>query len=247
MRVFWLIAFLFFCKISGQVSGISDFLADDYGNFYFTDREQFKIIKTDASGAEIARTAVRAPFRILSVRNPLSIALFSENTQSIIILDQNLTEIERIRLNDLGWVKAVYAPDTQEVWLLVSDRRMLTRYHLRERREISAIPLAINFMEIKDIIIFKDKIYILSENSLNVFNLSGEMIKTFDVSGGKRLQINNSEIFITSSGRVESIMDDKLVAIYQLATDEEITLNSEKAYILKNCKIIAQNFKKNTK
>jgi hypothetical protein len=89
-----------------ELENVKDFLADDYGNIYAYQNQDFSFAKYDSLGNQIGKMMLVNPFKIQSVQNPLNIVLFSENVQEIKLIDQNLNEIQTIDLKQkFGFIR----------------------------------------------------------------------------------------------------------------------------------------------
>ncbi len=198
---------LFFNQIFGQknleLKDVKDFLTDDYGNIYAFKNKDFGFVKYDSLGHQIGKMMLVNPFEIQSVQNPLNIVLFSENVQAIKLIDQNLNEIQTIDLKQkFGSIKQAYVEDLQKVWLLDESQNLLLYYNFRDDILMNSFPIRFNLEGIKDILIYNEKLFVLRENSFEVYDFNSEKLSEFTIENGKRLSRENDDIYIVSSQKI---------------------------------------------
>lgn len=204
MKIFNVLFLFLFVNIFAQKeypiivkANIKDALIDDYKNLYVCTEGDLRFIKYDSLGVKKAETLLLQPFKIQSVENPLNIFLFSENTQEIKILDQNLNPIQHFDLSEkFGYVKAVFSEDLQYVWLLDSAQKKLIQYNHRDDKIINSFPLRISFEKINDFLIYDGKIYIVKDKNFIVYNFDGKQIFAIDIENGRKLRRENDKIFV---------------------------------------------------
>lgn len=198
---------LFFTHFLGQknleLKGVKDFLTDDYGNIYAFKNKDFGFVKYDSLGNQIGKMMLVNPFKIQSVQNPLNIVLFSENVQEIKLIDQNLNEIQIIDLKQkFGFIKQAYVEDLQKVWLLDESRNLLLYYNFRDDILMNSFPIRFNLYGIKDIMIYNGKLFVLRENSFEIYHFNSGKLLEFAVENGKRLSRENEDVYVVSSQKI---------------------------------------------
>ena len=198
---------LFFTHFFGQknleLKGVKDFLTDDYGNIYAFKNKDFGFAKYDSLGNQIGKMMLVNPFKIQSVQNPLNIVLFSENVQEIKLIDQNLNEIQTIDLKQkFGFIKQAYVEDLQKVWLLDESRNLLLYYNFRDDILMNSFPIRFNLYGIKDIMIYNGKLFVLRENSFEIYHFNSGKLLEFAVEKGKRLSRENENVYVVSSQKI---------------------------------------------
>lgn len=200
---FILIFTQFFGQKNLELKGVKDFLTDDYGNIYAFKNKDFGFVKYDSLGNQIGKMMLVNPFKIQSVQNPLNIVLFSENVQEIKLIDQNLNEIQTIDLKQkFGSVSQAYVEDLQKVWLIDESQNLLLYYNFRDDILMNSFPIRFNLDGIKDILIYNGKLFVLRENSFEVYDFNSEKLSEFTIENGKRLSRENDDIYIVSSQKI---------------------------------------------
>lgn len=193
-----------------QTKNVQELLGDDYGNIYLYKNRDLSFTKYDSIGSQLGKLMLTFPYKIQSVTNPLNIVMFSENAQEIKFLDQNLNEIQKIKLN-FGFIKAVYAEDLQFAWLLDDSNKTLFQYNFRNSSTISSFPFNINLQSLKDFLVYDNKVYILKENSFEVYNTKATLLYSSPISNARKLRRNNSDILIFGSQAIQ-IFDGKTLS-----------------------------------
>lgn len=210
--------FLFFlCVVSAQKNAIKinakfakDIFLDDYKNIYIYKNEDLSFTKYDSLGNQKGKLRFTLPQKIQSVHNPLNIVSFSENAQELKFFDQNLTEIQSVKLNQkFGFIKAAFAEDLQYVWLLDETKKSLVQYNFREQKVVNSFPMSIDFDGVVDFMVFGDKIYILKSKSFSEYNFYSEKIYSAEIDSGKRMNRENEKIYVIERSSVSEFSQNK--------------------------------------
>lgn len=181
-----------------KIGSADDFLIDDYGALYLYHAEDFSLTKQKLDGEQLGRLVFTVPFKVQSVQNPLNIPLFSQNAQELRFADQNLNLIQTLSLREFGFVTMSYAEDQQQVWLLDSSARRLIQYNFRDRKIINAFSFDIDFEHIRDMIVYRNTVYLLFKDLFAVYSLQGNPIFSAKIDEARRLRRENNEILISS-------------------------------------------------
>lgn len=183
-----------------------DFLVDDYGGLYLYTNRDFSITKYDSLGVQKGRLMLPLPYRIQSVQNPLNIALFSENDQTLMFTDQNLNQIWRMDFREkFGFVKAAYAENQEEIWVLDSASKNLAKYNGSTDQVSLSYPLTIDYEQVIDMLVYRDTAYFLFKDKMMIYNLSHNTSWDTPLVGGKRLRRENSRILTITPGSVVEV------------------------------------------
>jgi len=191
-------------------------LGDDYGNIYIYKKKDFSLTKYDSVGAQLGKLLMTFPYKIQSVTNPLNIVMFSENAQEIKFLDQNLNEIQKINLSPtFGFIKAVYAEDLQFAWLIDDSNKTLFQYNFRSNSIINSFPFNINLQSLQDFLFYNNKVYILLENTLEVYNTRATLLYSTTINNARKLRRNNDDILIFNNQSIKKFDGKNLIEIFQ--------------------------------
>lgn len=186
-----------------KLRGAEDFFVDDYRNVYLYKSRDFSFTKYDSLGKQLGQMMMTVPFRVQSVQNPLSIFLFSENAQELKLLDANLNEIQKIDFRQkFGFVKAAYAEDLQQIWLLEESTKRLIQYNYRRDLVLNSFPLNIDFASLRAMLVYENKLYTISEHLFSVFNFKGEKFAELEVPQARKLYRENDRIYVISKNNI---------------------------------------------
>lgn len=193
-----------------------DMLADDYGNLYIYKNKDFSFTKYDSTGKQIGKMMLTVPFKPQNVQNPLSVALFSENAQELKFVDQNLNEIQRVDFKQkFSFIKYAYAEDLQQIWLMDESMKRLIQYNFRNETTINSYPFDANFDDLIDLLVYDNKVYVLTKKQFRVFTLKFEKLFEADIENGKRFRRENDMILIITKNTILRYIPDKeLVKIF---------------------------------
>ncbi len=205
MKLLKLLFLVFFCSLSAQkqipldstrLSEIKDFFVDDYGSVYLYSSKNFSLTKYDSLGKEQGRMMLTLPFKVQGVQNPLNIVLFSENAQEMKFVDQNLNEIQKLDLRKFGFVQMAYAEDQQQIWILDESQKRLVQYNFREDKIINSFPFFMDYDSTVDMLVFENRLYLLSENDFKVYNFRAELLYENRIPDGRKLRRENESVFV---------------------------------------------------
>lgn len=191
-------------------------LADDYGNVYIYKNKDFSFTKYDSLGKQMGKLMFTVPFKVQTVQNPLSVPLFSENAQELKFVDQNMNEIQKVDFKQkFGFIKMVYAEDLQQIWLLDESSKRLIQYNFRNDTTINSYPFGESFDELSDLLVYENKVYVLTGKHIKVYNFKFEKLFEAPVENGKRFRRENEFILvITDHSILKYIPEKEIVTIF---------------------------------
>lgn len=221
-------------------------LADDYGNLYIYRSKDFSFTKYDSLGRQIGKMMLTVPFKVQTVQNPLSVPLFSENAQELKLVDQNLNEIQRIDFRQkFGFIKMAYAEDLQQMWLLDESSKRLIQYNFRNETTINSYPFDASFDDLTDLLVYENKVYILTKNSIRVYTLKFEKIFEAPVTNGKRFRRENEAILvITNNSILKYIPEKEMVKIFEDPDAQIVDKNTLSYFEIKANNLYLYNLEK---
>lgn len=225
MKLLHLISILIFCSLTAQkalpldtlkLKEARDMLADDYGNLYIYRNKDFSFTKYDSLGRQIGKMMLTVPYKVQTVQNPLSVPLFSENAQEMKFVDQNLNEIQRVDFRQkFGFIKMAYAEDLQQLWLIDDSTKRLIQYNFRNESIINSYPFDASFDELMDLLVYENKIYVLTRTQIRIYTFKFEKIFEAPVENGKRFRRENDSILvITNNSIIRYIPEKEMVKIF---------------------------------
>jgi len=192
-------------------------LADDYGNLYIYKNKDFSFTKYDSLGKQLGKMMFTVPFKVQNVQNPLSIAFFSENAQEMKFVDQNLNDIQKVDFKQkFGFIRMAYAEDLQQLWLLDDSMKRLIQYNFRNETTINSYPFDASFDDLTDLMVFENKVYILTKNNIRVYSFKFEKLFEAPIENGKRFRRENEFILvITKNSILKYIPEKEMVKIFE--------------------------------
>ncbi len=241
-----------FCSLSAQrvlpfdtlrIKEVRDLFTDDYGSIYLYKNKDFSFTKYDSLGKQLGKLMFTVPFKVQGVQNPLSIALFSENAQEMKFVDQNLNEIQKLDFKQkFTYIKHAYAEDLQQVWLLDESTKRLLQYNFRNDTTINSYPFDASFDDLIDLLVFENKVYILTKNQFRIYNLKFEKLYEAPVENGKRLRRENEFVLIVAKNSIFKYIPEKeLIKIFEDPDVQIVEKNSLAYFEIKGNKLYLYN------
>ncbi|SHL35769.1 hypothetical protein [Chryseobacterium polytrichastri] len=255
MKLLNLLLILFFCSLSAQKSipfdtlklkEAKDMLADDYGNLYIYKNKDFSFTKYDSLGKQLGKMMFTVPFKVQSVQNPLSIAFFSENAQEMKFVDQNLNDIQKVDFKQkFGFIRMAYAEDLQQLWLLDDSMKRLIQYNFRNETTINSYPFDASFDDLMDLLVFENKVYILTRKNIRVYSLKFEKIFEAPIENGKRFRRENEFILVITNNSILKYVPEKgMVKIFEDPDAQIVDKNTLSYFEIKANNLYLYNLEK---
>lgn len=248
LKLLSLFLVLIFCSVSAQkvlpfdslkLKETRDMFADDYGNLYLYKNKDFSFTKYDSLGKQLGKMMFTVPFKVQGVQNPLSVALFSENAQEMKFVDQNLNEIQKLDFKQkFSFIKHAYAEDLQQIWLMDESTKRLLQYNFRNDTTINSFPFDASFDDLIDLLVFENKVYILTKTQFRVYNLKFEKLFEAPVENGKRFRRENEVILIIAKNTIFKYNPEKgLTKIFEDPDAQIVDKNSLAYFEVKGNKL----------
>ncbi|WP_223599685.1 hypothetical protein [Chryseobacterium sp. GVT01B] len=226
MRLVYLILTFAFCTFSAQnilpldtlkLKEAKDMLADDYGSLYIYKNKDFSFTKYDSLGKQIGKMMLTVPYKVQNVQNPLNVPLFSENAQEMKFVDQNMNEIQRLDFKQkFGFIRMAYAEDLQQLWLLDDSTKRLIQYNFRNDTTINSYPFDISFEDLMDMLVYENKVYILTRKHIRIYSLKFEKLFEAPLENGKRFRRENDAILVVASNFISQYVPEKgMVTVFE--------------------------------
>lgn len=220
-----------------KLKATESLFVDDYQNFYLYKNKDFSFTKYDSLGQQLGRLMLTLPFKVQNVQNPLNIVLFSENSQEIKFIDQNLNEIQKINLSKFGFIKMTYAEDLQQIWLLDDSVRRLIQYNFREDKIINSFALNFNFDKIKDMLIFENKIYLITNQDFLVYNFNSEKLFSSSIENLSKIKRENDKIYIISRNKIYYFYENQINISFKNDKAKIMDKNSSTYFVISDNKV----------
>ncbi len=166
---------------------------DNFKNTYFV-RDRV-LHKQGEDGNFIYNALQLGRITSVDIINPLKVVVFFQDTNTVVLLDNKLSEIERITFNnmrDFLNVGAATNAGNNNFWLFNMDTQQLEIYNFREKRQtVVSQPLpgkllsqASNF----------NYCFTLTENKLRAFNIYGSLLNETTHDGYERIEQSNENV-----------------------------------------------------
>ncbi|WP_082987384.1 MULTISPECIES: hypothetical protein [unclassified Chryseobacterium] len=248
MKLISLFLVFVFCSVSAQkvlpfdtlkLKETKDMFTDDYGNLYLYRNKDFSFTKYDSLGKQLGKLMFTVPFKVQEIQNPLSVTLFSENAQEMRFVDQNLNDIQRLDFKQkFSFIKHAYAEDLQQIWLLDESTKRLLQYNFRNETTINSFTFDASFDDLIDLLVFENKVYILSKDQFRVYNLKFEKLFEAPVENAKRFRRENEVILIIAKNTIFKYNPEKgLTKIFDDPDAQIVDKNSLSYFEIKGNKL----------
>ncbi|WP_146104963.1 hypothetical protein [Nonlabens tegetincola] len=155
---------------------------DDFGALYYG-KDQALVKKTTTQSTNYFDIQL-GPITSVDLLNPLKIVVFYEDTQTVVILDNRLNEIQRVTLstlNPLRFISKVQLAGDRRLWMLNADTNQIELYDYINNRIISSTPVIKG--NIRHLYTDYNFCHVQVDNSLISFNTYGSKTSTLSLNG----------------------------------------------------------------
>lgn len=205
------LAFFFFlisfCSNAQQLTHISStpleadtFIGiDSYKNTYFI--KEMVLHKQGPLGDFSFRDYQLGPVATIDIINPLNIVVFYEEVNTVVLLDNRLSELQRINFNTLSEfinVSAATNAGNNKLWIFNVDTQQLELYNYRTGVKIViSQPLPETLVSIASDFNY---CYLLTSESLRKYNIYGSLLAEQTVDGFEKIiQLNQKIIAVKNN------------------------------------------------
>lgn len=255
MKFLNILFFFLFCTASAQnilpldtlkLKEAKDMLADDYGNLYIYKSKDFSFTKYDSLGKQIGKMMLTVPYKVQTVQNPLNVPLFSENAQEMKFIDQNMNEIQRLDFKQkFGFIRMAYAEDLQQLWLLDDSTKRLIQYNFRNDTTINSYPFDISFEDLMDMLVYENKVYILTRKYIRIYSLKFEKLFEAPLENGKRFRRENDMILVVAGNFISQYVPEKgMTTIFEDPEAQIVDKNILSYFAIKGNKLYLYSLEK---
>lgn len=211
----------------------SEVLVDDFNGLYLNDQQGFTLEKHSASGEVLASRMLDGPYHIQDVLHPLNIALFSENSQKILFLDQFLNQKQEISLRDFGYIRAAFVENQETVWLLNESTRQLLKYGLRSGTVEKSLLISFPEATVKDMVVSHGVLYLLTAEALHIVEPGSGRNLAVAVTRPVRLRRDSGELLVFTTERVFRLSgENTLVPVFYGNQADLVEKNSQSYFVI---------------
>ncbi|GAA3634584.1 hypothetical protein [Flavivirga jejuensis] len=171
---------------------------DNFDTKYFINNNVF--IKKNANKTITYNNLQLGNITSANAFNPLKINLFYKDLNSIVILDNRLSEIFKIDFNTLVKYKNVSHVSTghdNTIWIFNQDNQKLELFDYKTRTtRAQTVPIQNVVLDLKSNYNF---CYLLTKNYLYTYNYFGSLVKKIKNNGYMQLTESNGDIFLNKN------------------------------------------------
>ena len=155
---------------------------DAFSNVYFT--TNMELHKTGVDGDFVFNDLQLGPITSVDIINPLNIVVFYEDTNTVVLVDNKLNEIERISFNNLPQflnINTATNAGNNRLWVFNIDTQQLELFNYR-----SSVNTVLSQPFSGTLILQTSNFnycYLLTENKIRVFNVYGSLLSEIAVEG----------------------------------------------------------------
>lgn len=182
---------------------------DNFNNLYGINEQVF--YKISPSKTQEFQALQLGEITSADIINPLKITLFYKNTNTVVILDNNLNEIDRINFSQIQNFRNLASATTgknRSLWIYNIDLQRLELFdYYRERVLAHSQPLGENVLNHKSNFNF---CWILSKQNIKVYNTYGSLVGTLPNNGYKKISENNNRLAaVNEQGEIALFLEEK--------------------------------------
>ena len=155
---------------------------DAFENIYFT--TNMELHKAGLDGDFVFNDLQLGPITSVDIINPLNVVLFYEDTNTVVLLDNKLNEIERINFNNLPQflnINTATNAGNNRLWIFNIDTQQLELFNYRSlTNTVVSQPFSGTLVSQTSNFNY---CYLLTENKALVFNVYGSLLSEITVEG----------------------------------------------------------------
>lgn len=202
-----------FTPVSKTPLVASNFIGiDSYKNNYFV--KDRVLHKEGPDGSFVFNDLQLGNISSVDIINPLKIVMFYEDTNTVILLDNKLSVIERINFNTLPefiTVSTATNAGSNCLWIFNIDTQQLELYNYRDQRKVTVsqpfagklIAQSSNF----------NYCAVLTEQKIRIFNSYGSLLSEKPSDGYENLVLQDTNLFVTKGTELFLITENSVEPI----------------------------------
>ena len=219
----------------------NDMEADKVGNYYLIDsRGEIRKYTPDNELQYSFKNYNSGTVASVDVTNPHKIMVFFRDFQTLMLLDNTLSEIKTIKLDDSGYYTAAGTSNDGNIWLYNSVRNTINKISYDGAVSLESIPLRrfapYNITDAK--IIERENLLFINDANHGVllYNNLGIFTRIIPLTGASKLQIDNNSIYYLDKASYQFSAYDlslnKEIVIFDLKDHEPSMALASRNYIL---------------
>ncbi len=167
---------------------------DSYKNTYFL--KDMVLHKTGPLGDFVFRDYQLGPLTSADIINPLNVVLFYRETNTVVLVDNRLNEVERINFNtldDFVNLGAAKNAGNNRLWIMNIDTQQLELYNYRNGlRTVISQPITEEVIQLANDFNF---CYVLTSESIQKYNIYGSFLSESHAEGFDKIAQQNQWLF----------------------------------------------------
>lgn len=174
---------------------------DSYNSLYFT---KGMVLHKKSSSQNFQFTDFQlGAITSVDVINPLNVVVFYGDTNTAVLLDNRLSEIERIQFNNLPEflnISAATNAGGNRLWVFNIDSQQLELYNYRTgRSSIISQPITANVISQTSNFNY---CYILTEKKIRVYNIFGGIVHEIPISEATKIVQHNENYLVLKNNQL---------------------------------------------
>lgn len=178
----------------------------------------------------------------VDIINPLKVVLFYEDLNTVVFVDNKLTEIERINFNNLPDflnISTATNAGNNRLWIFNVDTQQLELYNYRsQRRSIVSQPVARKLLSQASNFNY---CFLLTEKKLRTFNVYGSLLSELDAEGFNKIIQQNENVIAMKGNELFYISENTIKPIkipIPENTPKDLQLTQDLLYIYDGINIL---------
>lgn len=192
---------------SSQAVRMDKFIGfDNYESLYFLQNRALH--KTGTEGNFVYNSLQLGKITAVDIINPLKIVVFFQDTNTVVLLDNKLNEIDRIKfdlINPSMNIGSATTAGSNSLWVFNMDTQQLELYNYKARTATTVsqpfpgqlISQASNF----------NYCFVLTPKKLRAFNVYGSFLNQLDLQGFERVAEAHENVLLLKDNKLHFIAD----------------------------------------
>ncbi len=135
--------------------------------------------------------------------NPLNVVVFYSGTNTAVLLDNRLNEIERIEFNNLPQflnISAATNAGGNRLWIFNIDSQQVELYNYRTgRSQVISQPITANVVSVTSNFNY---CYVLTEKKIRVYNIFGGIVSEISISEASKIVQQNENYMVLKNNEL---------------------------------------------
>lgn len=211
----------------------TDAYIDRLGRVYLLKSDNaVEVMPTTLQTSYVFANNRRGAISDIDVTNPLKVIVYYQPYREIVLLDNTLSEVSEINLDQLGYedVKAVAVANDNNIWIYDQARYQLIKIDEAGQEietSINLVELGLSSLSPRDIMEAGNRVYVTDPNlGIVLFDNFGQYIKTLPIKGVEAVYVKKGSMIYESAGQLY-YYDDRLIN----AVSRPIDLDAHRPYV----------------